>query len=195
MRVFDLHRLDVRNLTGGRMARKRASGGGSTHPALSPKGKITADASLAQAQKNAAYFKKLLTEMHAHGGMDDVREADYNGHHIVIQTSYSITVDGKPFKAELGVSNDGSVHYHGMPNVGFDSAIDLVKAVIDTFPGEFAGGGGHGGHGHGGGHGHHGGTQMARAPKRRTAGTRASTRRRRNTTKAKTPRSSKRARR
>lgn len=177
------------------MARKVSSGAGSTGPALSSTGTITADASLAQAQKNAAYFKKLLTGMHAHGGMDEVREADYKGHHIVIQTTYTITVDGKPFDAALGVSNDGSVHYHGMPNVGFDSAIDLVKAVIDTFPGEFTGRGGHAGHGHAGGHGGHG-TRMARAPKRRSAKAKASAgARRKSTTKSKRRRSSTRARR
>ena len=194
------------------MARKRASGGGSTGPALSSTGEITADASLAQARKNAAYFKQLLTDMHAHGGMGEVREADHKGHHIVIETAYTITVDGKPFDAGLGVTNDGSVHYHGMPNVGFDSAIDLMKAVIDTFPDEFAGGGGHGGHGdsggghdhgeheHGGGehehgadghggdeHGHrgehdHGGMMRPRAPKRRTAKATASARTRTKTT-------------
>ena len=119
------------------MARKRASG--AKAPALSSTGEVTADASLAQAQKNAEYFKKLLADMHAHGGLGEAREADYKGHHIVIQTTYKITVDGKPFEAGLGVSNDGSVHYHGMPNVGFDSAIDLMKAVIDTFADEFAG--------------------------------------------------------
>jgi hypothetical protein len=190
------------------MARKRASGGGSREPAPSPTGEITADASLAQAQKNAAYFKKLLTDMHAHGGMgDEVREADYKGHHIVIQTAYTITVDGRPFEAGLGVTNDGSVHYHGMPNVNFDSAIELMKAVIDTFSDEFADGGGHGGHEDaGGGHDHgehdhgeahdHGGMRKARSPKGRagrakaSAGTRATT-----TAKATGTRAVKRARR
>jgi hypothetical protein len=174
------------------MARTRASGARPRGPALSSTGKITADASLAQAQKNEAYFKRLLTGTHAHD-MGELREAEHKGHHIVIETTYTITIDGKPFRAPLGVTNDGSVHYHGMPNVGFDSAIDLVKAVIDTFPGEFAAAGGHGGHGHPGDHGGHAGMRMARA-KGRSRKARTSARTRPKTTKAKTRRS-KRARR
>ena len=139
------------------MARKRASGATPRRPARSKTGEITADASLEQAQKSAEYFKKLLTDMHAHGGTDSVRQADYKGHHVVITTTYEITIDGKPFTAALGVANDGRVHYHGMPNVGFDSAIDLMKAVIDTFSGDFGGGDhgdDHGGHQNGGTHDH-----------------------------------------
>ena len=102
--------------------------------------KITSDASAAQAQKSAAYFKKLLQGGHEHGSghdTDAVREVDYKGHHIVIRTTYEITIDGKPFKSELGVTNDGHVHYHGMPAAGFDSAVDLMMSVIDNFPSEF----------------------------------------------------------
>jgi len=158
------------------MARKRAASARPRRPALSKTGEITSDASLQQAQKSAEYFRSLLTGQHAHGGTDSVREADYKGHHIVITTTYEITIDGTPFTAGLGVSNDGSVHYHGMPNVGFDSAVDLMKAVIDNFSDEFTGGGDHGhdGHEHDGEHGH--GTKRARArPTKRTApaGTRA----------------------
>ena len=73
------------------------------------------------------------------------------------------------------MTNDGSVHYHGMPNVGFDSAIDLMKAVIDTFSDEFSGGGGHGGdhgHEHGGEHDHGMMTAKAR-PRKKAAPARA----------------------
>jgi hypothetical protein len=101
-------------------------------------GPITADASAAQAKKNAPYFKKLFTGMRMTGGMGSVREADYKGHHITVTTMYRVKIDGKPFNAVLGVSNSGMVHYHGMPNAGFASAIDLVKSVIDTFPDEFS---------------------------------------------------------
>jgi hypothetical protein len=99
---------------------------------------ISADASLAQAKKSAPYFKKLLTAMDMGSGMSSVREAKHNGHHIVIKTTYQITIDGRPFKGQLGVTNGGSVHYHGLPNAGFASALDLVKTVVDTFPDEFA---------------------------------------------------------
>jgi hypothetical protein len=117
------------------------------------KGQITSDASVAQARKNAAYFKKLLQGGHAHGGGDGtqaMRTVDYKGHQITIKTTYRITIDGKLFKGALGVTNDGMVHYHGMPTAGFDSAVDLVKSVIDTFPGEFGGATEHDGHDHDG---------------------------------------------
>lgn len=101
-------------------------------------GEITADASATQAKKNAAYFKKLLKGMHMGGGMTSVRQADYKGHRIVVKTTYQVTIDGRPFKGELSVTNAGSVHYHGMPNVSFASAVDLIKCAIDVFPDEFA---------------------------------------------------------
>ena len=109
-------------------------------------GEITADASPAQAKKNAAYFKKLLKGMEMDHGMGSMRHAEYKGHDISIMTTYQVKIDGKPFKGELGVSNAGTVHYHGMPNTSFASALDLVKAVIDVFPDEFGMGPGGGMH-------------------------------------------------
>ena len=105
-------------------------------------GEITADASATQAKKNAAHFKKLLTGMRMDAGTSSVREADYKGHHITIKTTYEIKIDGKLFQGALSVTNGGTVHYHGMPNAGFKSALDLVKAVIDTFPDEYGAGSG-----------------------------------------------------
>ena len=132
------------------MARKKVSRRRPARAAAPSTGQITADASLAQAQKTAAYFKKLLTDSPMHGAEDSVRNADYKGHHIVVRTTYRVTIDGQLFHGALGVTNGGDVHYHGMPNIGFASAIDLVKAVIDTFPDEFEeGSGGHGHHDHG----------------------------------------------
>ena len=75
---------------------------------------------------------------HAHGGdMESVRETTYRGHHIVIRTSYHIEVDGVPVEGHLGVTNDGRVHYHVVPNLSFASAVDLVKQLIDAFPDDF----------------------------------------------------------
>ncbi len=75
---------------------------------------------------------------HDHGGAtESVREATYRGHHILIRTSYHIEVDGVPVEGHLGVTNDGQVHYHAVPNLGFASAVDLVKQLIDTFPEDF----------------------------------------------------------
>ncbi len=86
---------------------------------------------------------------HPHGEtMESVREATYRGHHIVIRTSYHIEVDGVTVEGHLGVTNDGQVHYHAVPNLSFASAIDLVKQLIDTFPEDFQPG--PGGHEHGG---------------------------------------------
>lgn len=105
---------------------------------MAKRGEITADAGLAQAKTSAAYFKKLLKGgMPMSPGMGSMREIDYKGHHVTIATTYKIKIDGKPFKGELSVSNAGSVHYHGIPNVAFDSAVQLVQTVIDTFPQEF----------------------------------------------------------
>ncbi len=70
---------------------------------------------------------------------ESVREADYQGHHIVVRTTYRIEVDGRPLTGHLGVTNDGQVHYHPVPNVSFSSAIDLVKQLIDVFPDDFTG--------------------------------------------------------
>ena len=74
---------------------------------------------------------------HHHGPMESVREATYRGHHIVIRTSFTIEVDGRPLEGHLGVTNDGQVHYHAVPNLGFASAVDLVERLIDTFPDDF----------------------------------------------------------
>src|SRR5215213_7514957 len=71
------------------------------------------------------------------GSAESVREATYRGHHIVIRTRYRIEVDGVPVEGHLGVTNDGRVHYHAVPNLGFSSAVDLVKQLIDTFPEDF----------------------------------------------------------
>jgi hypothetical protein len=68
---------------------------------------------------------------------DSVREADYHGHHIIVRTHYEIEVDGRAMKGHVGVTNDGQVHYHPVPNMSFASAIDLVKQLIDVFPDDF----------------------------------------------------------
>ena len=97
----------------------------------------------------------LPEQGHGHGqSMESTREATYHGHHIVVRTSYQIEVDGQPIEGHLGVSNDGQVHYHAVPNLGFASAVDLVKQLIDTFPEDFEGTSSPDQHGHGHGHDH-----------------------------------------
>ena len=63
-----------------------------------------------------------------------VREVGYRGRLIRIETTYQITVDGEPVTGHVMVSNDGSVHYHAIPNQQFPSAVDMVKRVIDLTP-------------------------------------------------------------
>jgi hypothetical protein len=101
-------------------------------------GEITADASLAQAKKTSAAFKSLVQNPHGHHG-DSVREDYYKGHRIVIRTKYEIEIDGHPFPGNLDVSNSGTVQYHGIPNVSSNSAVDLIRSVIDAFPDDFKG--------------------------------------------------------
>lgn len=87
-------------------------------------------------KKNAGQVKKL--QKLRHGKAQSVREADYHGHHIVVRTSYDIEVDGGMVTGHMGVTNDGKVHYHPIPNMAFVSAIDMVKKLIDIFPDDFA---------------------------------------------------------
>jgi hypothetical protein len=87
---------------------------------------------------------QLPSQDHAHGhggGMESVREATYRGHHIVVHTTYRLEVDGIPVEGHMGVTNDGQVHYHAVPNLSFSSAIDLVRQLIDAFPDDFKAGG------------------------------------------------------
>ena len=87
-------------------------------------------------QKNAS--RVMHVQQHQHPVTDSVREADYRGHHIVVRTHYEIEVDGRAVTGHMGVTNDGNVHYHPVPNMSFASAIDLVKQLIDVFPDDFS---------------------------------------------------------
>jgi hypothetical protein len=129
------------------------------------RGEITADASLEQAKKSSPAFRSLLRDTHGHHDAS-VREDDYKGHHIVIKTTYEIEIDGQPFQGTLDVSNAGTVHYHAIPNVSSDSAVELIRSVIDAFPDDFEGA--HPG-GHGGGHGHVHGRATSRTASKRQA--------------------------
>ena len=92
-------------------------------------------------KKNAAMVRQAQKPTHAHP--ESVREAEYDGHHIVVKTRYHIEVDGQVLNGHFAVTNDGQVHYHPLPNISFASAIDLVKQLIDLFPADFENG--HGG--------------------------------------------------
>jgi hypothetical protein len=68
---------------------------------------------------------------HADGGSTTVREVRHKGHRIRIETTYRITVDGRPVTGHIEVNNAGRVHYHSIPNQEFGSAVDMVKRIID----------------------------------------------------------------
>lgn len=102
----------------------------------------------AYVKKNASRVKTTLR--HRHTTVPSMREAEYKGHHISVRTTYDIRVDGMPVTGQVGVTNDGQVHYHPVPNLSFASAVDLVKQLIDVFPDDFGeqapGDEGHGAH-------------------------------------------------
>ncbi|MDQ3850168.1 MAG: hypothetical protein M3296_06095 [Actinomycetota bacterium] len=101
-------------------------------------------------------LRDLSQGHHGHGPIETVRESPYRDHRIVVRTTYSISVDDVPIEGHVGVSDDGQVHYHAIPNLGFSSAIEMVEKLIDTFPEDFGDsyaepgepGTGPGGHGH-----------------------------------------------
>lgn len=106
------------------------------------------------------YLAELPQQSHDHGPLTSIREDEFQGHRIVIKTTYEITVDGAPLTAPLMVTNDGQVHSHALPTYEFLSATDTIRALIENFPDDFAVGGpgddNNGGHpdhhGHGAGH-------------------------------------------
>ncbi|MGH8653948.1 MAG: hypothetical protein ACREYE_18050 [Gammaproteobacteria bacterium] len=86
-------------------------------------------------RKNAIKVKEA---QHQHDEVNEIiRKASYKGHRIVVRTSYQIQVDDMPITGHIGVTDDGHVHYHPVPNVSFASAVDLVKQLIDVFPDDF----------------------------------------------------------
>lgn len=135
---------------------------------------MSMDESLARptTQSIASYVKKRAADVrkaqrHQHMASESVREADYKNHHITIRTTYAIDVDGVPVTGHIGVTNDGRVHYHAVPNAAFPSAVDLVKQLIDAFPDDFPADGSRAGRpaGHGGMH----PAAMGRAPRKPSA--------------------------
>ena len=107
-----------------------------------PQLKASPESIAAYVKKNAARVK--AAQKHKHVKMESLREAMYEGHHIVVRTSYDVEIDGQMLTGHMGVTNDGQVHYHPLPNLSFASAIDLVKQLIDVFPDDFHESGSHG---------------------------------------------------
>ncbi len=104
-----------------------------TAKALTPP---TVESIASYVRKNASHVKHV--QQHRHPMSESVREAEYQSHRIVVRTRYEIEVDGRTVTGHMGVTNDGHVHYHPVPNMSFASAIDLVKQLIDIFPDDFS---------------------------------------------------------
>src|SRR4051812_25918735 len=66
---------------------------------------------------------------HAHGSL--VRRFTHRGHEVAIATHYEISIDGRPWQGHLGVLDDGSVVYHGLPQYVVPSAVDLLRTLLD----------------------------------------------------------------
>ena len=66
-------------------------------------------------------------------GLTSVRTAHHKGHEIRIETSYNVTIDGRQLDTGLEVLDNGTVHYHGLPQYAVPSAVELVKRIIDYF--------------------------------------------------------------
>jgi hypothetical protein len=79
---------------------------------------------------------KTMPKRPKHG--HPVRVFKHAGHTVEIETIYHVTVDGKEVHVPLSVDNNGRMSCHAIPNYSTLSAIDMVKAVIDQFPDDFA---------------------------------------------------------
>ena len=95
----------------------------------------TPESLAAYVKTNAARVRKA--QRMRHGESVVTRETDYKGHHIVVRTNYEVEVDKKPLMGHMGVNDEGLVHYHPIPNLRFNSALDMVKKIIDVFPDDF----------------------------------------------------------
>jgi len=82
--------------------------------------------------------ERFLEQVHHHGHnghtTSSLREVEYRGRKIRIETTYRITIDDEPVLGQVMVENSGRVHYHSIPNQEFKSAVDLVKRLIDLVP-------------------------------------------------------------
>ena len=66
----------------------------------------------------------------AHDQMS-VRRVEHAGHRMEVHTHYRIFIDGQEFPDPIHVADDGTVHYHGLPQYSAASAVDLVKVIAE----------------------------------------------------------------
>jgi hypothetical protein len=81
-----------------------------------------------------AYLKKTAAASTHSMHSPSIRTTEYHGHEISIETVYRVQIDGKTVKLPLMVDDAGIVHCHALPNYQFQSALDMVKAIVDIFP-------------------------------------------------------------
>lgn len=67
--------------------------------------------------------------------LSSVRRAHHEGHDIEITTTYEIKIDGRKVNLHARVEQDGSLRCHSLPYTSHASAVDLVKALIESYPG------------------------------------------------------------
>lgn len=75
---------------------------------------------------------------HNHEGPVSLRRFEYKSHEVVIRTQYTITVDGQTVNAHISVDNKGRLNTHALPNYSFNSAVGMMKALIDCLPSSFS---------------------------------------------------------
>lgn len=86
----------------------------------------------------ARYLRKRAGEQGHHAGhATAARETVHDGHRILLETIYRVTVDGREVDLGITVDDAGQVHCHSLPNYQFASALDMVKTLIDQFPDDF----------------------------------------------------------
>jgi hypothetical protein len=100
-------------------------------------------AAVQQLEAARAHNYGLPQESDSHGGdphhggepgiTRTVRTATYRGREIRIETTYRVTIDGEPLPGMLEVLDNGSVHYHGLPQYALPSAMQMLERVVDYF--------------------------------------------------------------
>lgn len=76
-----------------------------------------------------------------HGPSASTRETTYQGHAVVIRTTYEVSIDGTPIQVPFHVDENGNVSCHAVPNYQASSALDVARRIIDAYPHHFPPGG------------------------------------------------------
>lgn len=75
----------------------------------------------------------LWTGAHAHG-VDAETVAVHRGRLITVKRTYDIRIDGTPLSLPVSVDRFGRVSCHALPYVSFESAVDLLRSLLDAVP-------------------------------------------------------------